>query len=179
MEASDSNSDSYAWHSILRGRDVLMRGVRWRVGCGESIGVWNDAWLPFLEQPRILSSPIVGFEDIHVCDLIDPASRQWDLALLQGLFNAQELEIISSIPLCSNHVEDKLVWPYTPSGMYTVKSRYRFPTKENFVQPTNVNQNHGGGVWKLIWGLNAPNKVKNFLWRSCNEALPVKKNLKR
>ena len=85
------------------------------MGCGESIGVWNDAWLPSLEQPQILSSPIAGFEDIHVYDLIDPASKQWDLALLQGLFSTQKVEIISSIPLCSNHVEDKLVWSFTPS----------------------------------------------------------------
>ena len=150
MEASNSNSSSYAWHNILRGHGVLMRGVRWRVGCGESIGVWNDAWLLSLEQPQILSSPIVGLEDIHVCDLIDPASKQWDLALLQDLSSTQEVEIISSIPLCNNHVEDKLVWPFTPSGMYTIKFGYRFLTKENFVQPIIINQNHGGRVWKLI-----------------------------
>lgn len=58
---------------------------------------------------QILSSPIDGFEDILVCDLIDPVSRQWDSDLLQGLFSFQEIDIISSIPLCSNHVEDKLV----------------------------------------------------------------------
>ena len=74
-----------------------------------------------------------------MCDLIDPASKQWDLALLQGLFNSQEVEIISSIPLRNNHVEDKLVWPFTLSGMYTVKSGYRFLTKKNFVQPTTIN----------------------------------------
>nr|POE76298.1 putative ribonuclease h protein [Quercus suber] len=35
------------------------------------------------------------------------------------------------------------------------------------------------GIWKLVWGLRIPSKVKNFIWRSCRDAIPVKKNLKR
>ncbi|KAL0009461.1 hypothetical protein SO802_010963 [Lithocarpus litseifolius] len=35
MEAPDCSSGSYAWHSILRGRDVLLKGARWRVGNGQ------------------------------------------------------------------------------------------------------------------------------------------------
>ena len=55
MEATDSALASYAWHSILKGRDVLLKGAKWRVGCGKSISVWLDAWLPPLDHPRILS----------------------------------------------------------------------------------------------------------------------------
>ena len=39
MEVSKSCSGSYAWRSILKGRDVLLKGVRWRVGSGDSISV--------------------------------------------------------------------------------------------------------------------------------------------
>ena len=39
MEAADSRLDSYAWKSILKGRDVLLRGARWRVGSGENINI--------------------------------------------------------------------------------------------------------------------------------------------
>ena len=55
MEATDSALASYAWHSILKGRDVLLKGAKWRVVCGKSISVWLDAWLPPLDHPRILS----------------------------------------------------------------------------------------------------------------------------
>ena len=37
MEATGLVSASYAWHSILKGRDVLLKGAKWRVGCGKSI----------------------------------------------------------------------------------------------------------------------------------------------
>ena len=33
-------------------------------------------------------------------------------------------------------------------------------------------------LWKLIWNLNCPNKVKHFMWRSCKNILPTKCRLK-
>ena len=35
MEAKDSRLGSYAWKSILIGRDVIQRGASWRVGDGK------------------------------------------------------------------------------------------------------------------------------------------------
>ena len=40
MEASDTRMGSYAWKSILIGRDIIQRGSRWRVGNGEKINIW-------------------------------------------------------------------------------------------------------------------------------------------
>ena len=178
MEASDTTLGSYAWSGILKGRDVLMRGARWRVGCGESIGVWNDAWLPSLEYPRVLSNPVTSLEDMKVNDLIDLVLKQWDEDLLSGLFSSQEVELITSIPLCRTYSEDKLIWPYTSSGNYTVKSSYNFLATAETGQTTTANLRQDGGIWKLVWSLSVPNKVTNFLWQVCKEALPMKRNLR-
>lgn len=77
MEASESSIGSYAWHSILKGQDALLKGVKWRVGNGESIRVWSNAWLPSCDHSNILSPTVDGFEEIRVVDLIDPRVRQW------------------------------------------------------------------------------------------------------
>ena len=55
LEATDSTLGSHAQRSILKGRDVLLQGARWRVGSGESISIWNDAQLPSIDHPKILT----------------------------------------------------------------------------------------------------------------------------
>ena len=42
FEAKDSSSASYAWKSILKGRDVISKGAIWRVGDGKQIRIWGD-----------------------------------------------------------------------------------------------------------------------------------------
>ena len=41
MEAKESHGGSYSWKSILKGRSVIERGAKWRVGNGESIKIWG------------------------------------------------------------------------------------------------------------------------------------------
>ena len=71
-EAQETSFGSQAWHSILKGRDFPLKGAKWRVRFGEAISIWNDAWLPSLEHPRILSDIVLGFEDGKVSNLINP-----------------------------------------------------------------------------------------------------------
>jgi len=37
---------SFAWRSILKGREVIKKGAQWRVGNGENILIYKDRWLP-------------------------------------------------------------------------------------------------------------------------------------
>ena len=39
LEAPDSAKGSYAWRSILKDREVLEKGGRWRVGYGKDISI--------------------------------------------------------------------------------------------------------------------------------------------
>ncbi|KAM1664078.1 hypothetical protein EV1_043033 [Malus domestica] len=34
-----------------------------------------------------------------------------------------------------------------------------------------------GGVWKRIWSLTMPNKLRFFIWKACRKALAVRHNL--
>ena len=139
-EAQESSTGSHAWNSILKGRDVLLKGARWRIGCGEAVSIWNDAWLPSLEHPRVLSAIVLGFEDGRVSDLINPLTRTWDLNLVHGLLSSDEAALVLSIPLSRTLVEEKIIWPFTPSGKYTVNSGSKFLTKINVVQTPTAKQ---------------------------------------
>ena len=53
LEAKEGRGSSYAWRSILRGREVIWRGAKWRVGDGEKkskYGVTNGCPLYILQQ---------------------------------------------------------------------------------------------------------------------------------
>lgn len=101
MEAKDSKVGSYAWQSILQGRDVIQRGSRWRVGDGREIKIWQHHWLP-IKHPTVVASPIIEtMEDATVNMLIDPLTRQWDESLIDGIFIPHEAEKIKKIPFGS------------------------------------------------------------------------------
>ena len=41
-----NSTGSFAWKSILWSRDLINKGAFWRVGSGESVRIYKDAWLP-------------------------------------------------------------------------------------------------------------------------------------
>ena len=110
--------------------------------------------------------------------LINQATRCWREEVIVHCFNATD--VIKSIPLSSHAQRDTLVWPFTPNGQYTVNSGYRFLSEEHSTfQPPHQFISHSPVCWKKLWKMNIPNKNKNFVWRSCREALPTKANLHR
>ncbi|CAI0560493.1 unnamed protein product [Linum tenue] len=46
LEAKVGSRPSWAWQGLLAGRDLLLRGLRWRVGDGVRIRILTDKWLP-------------------------------------------------------------------------------------------------------------------------------------
>lgn len=54
LEARKGARPSWAWSSIVEGRQVLVEEGVWQVGNGESINVTRDKWIPHLEN-HILS----------------------------------------------------------------------------------------------------------------------------
>ena len=91
------------------------------------------------------------------------------------MFKPAEAAVMKGIPLCSFSQRDKLIWPFTPSGHYTVKLGYCFLYEGSAPVQASANDSLFS---KKIWGLEA-NKVKNFVWRVCKEALPTKEILYR
>ena len=77
MEVTNLSSASYAWKSILRGREVIKRGVIWWIGDGRSSAIWGECWLLVRHFPKILSPFIGGLADAKVSALIDQEHKTW------------------------------------------------------------------------------------------------------
>lgn len=44
-------------------------------------------------------------------------------------------------------------------------------------QPNSSNVESSKRLWKGVWRMEVPNKVRHFIWRVVSESLPTKKNL--
>ena len=113
MEAKDSRGGSYAWRSILKGRYVIQKRSRWRVGDGKSINIWQHRWIPRKNSSLVASYPIESMENCSVAVLIDENERRWNEEVIDGILSLEEGALIKKIPLSRRVAEDVLVWPYT------------------------------------------------------------------
>lgn len=75
--------------------------------------------------------------------------------------------------------EDVLIWPHLHDGGISANRVTGFSRRKlswiNLLCTPDLTQNYG----KEFWALRVPNKVKNFLWRTCRNALPTKDILVR
>ena len=94
------------------------------------------------------------------------------------MFSPPDAKIIKSLPLCIIPQSDSLVWPAEKSGQFSVKSGYKCLCEDLQVsEPNPGTMEVYRGLWKGVWRLNVPGKIKHFLWKSCTNSLPTKENL--
>ncbi|XP_065619595.1 putative ribonuclease H protein At1g65750 [Quercus suber] len=95
-------------------------------------------------------------------------------------FLSFEANRIKAIPLCWTDQCDRIIWPDSPDGEYSVKAGYQKLCEEaDASNASSSDPTHQKSFWKKVWKLQFPNKIKNFLWRVCSNALPTKENLKK
>ena len=82
--------------------------------------------------------------------------RAWDVELIHDLFNEADRVAILSIPLSSTVDEDGWYWAFESSGVYSVKSAYRFLMG---LRNQVFSSDNATGFWKQIWALKIPPKV--------------------
>ena len=115
---------SYTWRSLHGVLWVIEKGSRWIVGDGESLKAWKSRWLP---RPHSFLS-IPWHHDINmelgVADLIDKDGGCWREHMVRRLFLPIDAEQILRVPLCMSWPADKLIWHYTTSMNFSVKSAY-------------------------------------------------------
>ncbi|KAK9997383.1 hypothetical protein SO802_022069 [Lithocarpus litseifolius] len=171
---------SYAWKRILKGRGVILRGARWRVGDGESIKIYGDNWLPTATNSGIHGPLPLEFQNASVSSLINHQTHTWDLDALSTALSPFEADLVQKITLSRGQSMDVLFWPFVQSGIYSVKSGYYFLKSEiRTATQAQAITDQPKPPWNRIWKLSLPNKIKNFLWRAVHNALPTNSELTR
>ena len=143
LEPIRSYSPSYGWRSMTSDRSLVCKGLIKRVRTCSSISVWNDPWIP-ATRPRSANKNLHNsYPDRTVDSLINLESRTWNLEAIKALVDPHDAQIIESIPLSRNPMDDRNGWHFTNNGKYSVKSGYQlervYPDKEKppeFYGPT-------------------------------------------
>ncbi|KAK6141980.1 hypothetical protein DH2020_020745 [Rehmannia glutinosa] len=110
----------YTWERG-RGTDAFVE-ERWRIGSGNSIHVWSMPWLPNESVFLPNTSVPEGLENLLVSDLFIPGCNQWDIELVEDIFDREDVDKILSLPAGNNEEDDMLIWHFDAKGTYMVKS---------------------------------------------------------
>ncbi|XVF16185.1 hypothetical protein REPUB_Repub10bG0010000 [Reevesia pubescens] len=185
MEEKVGSNPSLTWRSICDSRNILSLGLLWRIGNGRTTRIAEDPWIPrpWQFKPSLLVNPFPP--DATVNCLIDPVEGKWDHDMLQQHFWANDIEEIVKTPLVNLASNDLLVWHWTHNGYYSVSTGYHAQMKYRMQSSTGSTSvpypvsTQGGfsRLWKAIWSLPVPNKVKIFGWRACQNIIPTMENL--
>jgi hypothetical protein len=114
-----------------------------------------------------------------VSTLIDPETGAWDSDVIKSFFDDVIAAKILQIPLSRHGGNDFPSWPHAKYGVYTVRSAYNLARSQEVVdRPSLTNRGLQSDtsteekLWKKLWKIKAPGKMKITLWRLAQECLP-------
>ncbi|XP_012833681.1 PREDICTED: uncharacterized protein LOC105954555 [Erythranthe guttata] len=123
--ASIGTRPSTTWKSILVTREFLREGTRRRIDDGNSTCIWSDPWLEGEGKPRILTpQPMDSTFSNLLSDLIEVETHTWNRDLIDHTFWPIDREHILQVPLGVGYARDRLIWPFSHTGSFTVGSFY-------------------------------------------------------
>ena len=122
---------------------------------------------------------VESLAEAKVALLINESTRQWNNEMIEGIFTPVEADMIKAIPLSLCEAEDTLFWPFTNNDIYNSKSGYRFLKAEEQTKLDEEQRMDNKHLWRTLWSMQVPNKIKNPVWRACHNSLQTKENLVR
>ncbi|PNY06182.1 ribonuclease H [Trifolium pratense] len=159
-------SDSFIWKGVVSAWNNITRFEEWSLGDGKSINVWNDKWL----GDQIVLATDMGnipesIRNWTVADLVDDAG-QWKMDSFSELVGHDIVQKIMAIPPpMVEDGDDVRVWPGDKRGRFTVSSAY------------SMLQGHHNllfdSLWRSIWKLDAPERIRCFVWQLMYGRLPT------
>lgn len=168
-DATVGFNPSYTWRSIMAAKHVVVKGSRIQIGSGQQVHITKDPWLPDADNGFITTDLAENIAKAMVNCLMVPGQRRWDIDLVADVFNTRDAALILQVPLSTRQVNDRWFWLADPKGEFTVRSC--------IILLNSVSDAPHSKVWKFLWGLEVPGKVKHFLWRALKNILPTADNL--
>lgn len=126
LKALATNTSSWLWKCWIGAKYVLEMGLKYQMGDGKSIRIWEVPWLDnapkFIPKPKQEGTPSVTWAR----ELMDREGKEWNEELLERLFWPQDVITITNIPIRLEGTKDRLLWTtFNRKGVYTIQSAYQ------------------------------------------------------
>ncbi|KAA3461445.1 Polynucleotidyl transferase, Ribonuclease H fold [Gossypium australe] len=92
MEASIGTNPLLVWNSIWCAKGLLGSGLKWSIGFGTLVSIWQDYWLPGNDQQLINTDKVAGID--WVSDLILQNPNRWNNDIIYSIFVKAEADQI-------------------------------------------------------------------------------------
>ncbi|KAB2626048.1 hypothetical protein D8674_017708 [Pyrus ussuriensis x Pyrus communis] len=159
-DAKKGGRASWAWSSLICGRDLIREGSHW----------------------QILGGQVAVTPSLRVNALICPESGRWNISFLQPFISGEAMLAIQETPLGDLSRKDRLIWDMSKNGSYSIKLGYRWLQGRSLAR-RDLRRPSVRGVpkafWKGIWKLEVPPKLRHFLWLTVHNCLPTRDALFR
>ncbi|XP_027152078.1 uncharacterized protein LOC113752144 [Coffea eugenioides] len=187
LHCNPPKSASWIWQGLMGARSLLDKGLIRRIGNGRNTRIWEHKWIPetISGMPSTVKPNNCDLE--RVDELI--CHNRWNKITIFKVFNRNDAERILSIPLSLSGREDSYYWQPQAGGEYTVNSGYKIQMKNNRQVREGGSEVAGSSyiegsqqmsqMWNTLWQLNIKHKIKLFIWKCIQGALPVREAVSR
>ncbi|KAH9305379.1 hypothetical protein KI387_009783 [Taxus chinensis] len=168
---------SIFWNNLVKSRNFIRLGSKWKVGDGRDINFWEDNWFNgnLMESFGMAKDSLINKYGIKIKDYIEEngTRKKWKKLFVDRIdlkqITSSLQDHLELIPLSQMDSKDELVWINSNDGNYTVKTGYN-----NFFHYNQTEFN-----WNRIWMTDLTPKIKNFLWLAIRGRILTNDNLMR
>ncbi|XP_026420596.1 uncharacterized protein LOC113316636 [Papaver somniferum] len=173
IEGERSNS-SWTWKGIELGLSILQQNYNMEVNNGKGTKIWIDRWIIGLD---IKVEPLhpSHLQYVFVSEPILPESNRWNIPLLNIFSNSYIVDRIKDMHL-SQDEQDIVRWSPSKDGIYFVKTTYNKLIETRAQSQVSLNDNPTS-VWKALWKMKLPHRVKLFIWKCLKNIVPTRVRL--
>ncbi|KAG2312974.1 hypothetical protein Bca52824_024531 [Brassica carinata] len=158
----------------MAAQSLLKSGIRKRIGTGTNTLVWVDPWIPSTPARPAIPCGASFNPSLRVVDLLDPATRKWNLERLRELVNSGDITLIRSLRPTTTPRAPSYLWNLTKSGVYSVKSGYELAmATSEAAEPNLVIEPRITCLQAKVWKLKTTKKIKHFIWQALTNCIPV------
>jgi zinc-binding in reverse transcriptase len=171
VEPSPANSTTI--NVLLPAREKIIQNFTMQIRSGEGIRAvgepWHAAWRNNISGAS---------SSLSVADLWDPQTQTWKERELAVILDTQGINVVKGLAGVTRQgtaLPDRLIWTGMKNGKYSVKWGYQMLYQMEAGGSNTTVHNY----WNVIWELEVLPRVKVFLWKVGQNALPVMAVLQR